>query len=543
MDYTYCRIYASLFIIITFITLVRLEKIIEIIDLLQNMPLPKAHRLRKIANAKNAANFNSHHTPENVTLRHPEILKTKNHTGRRAIAFRSILEFVDETNKHSRVCKKYKLELDKEVQTGLSSRISFKCLCGWKSALESDHSTTSLPVNMALVWGCQNSAVGRDSAMGLMTALDFSTPSAPTFFGLQTECKTDILRSLEKEMALAANEEKKLAIASEKFVVVEGVEYPAIRVVLDGGWSKRTYGHGYNANCGAAVIIGARTGKVLHLGTRIKTCLQCSINQRSGNAKAHECEKNWTGSSTAMESSIILEGFQSSRYKHGLVYSSFVGDGDSSVHSTIQYVYPGLEVKKIECLNHVVRNFKTKLFDISKNVVKGRDAEKIPLDERKVFNCHFPRFEISIRKAVNYYQDKKTDDSWRELAEDIKNIPMHVFGDHSKCKMYFCKYLTPDELEENLVPQVSKMKFWKPLQQALNRLCVLSKSLVEKETSNKAECFMSIANKFMEGKRKNWGQGYMYRLKMASTVFSYNNTRFWIGKAYRLAFNKKPSDC
>jgi len=225
------------------------------------------------------------------------------------------------------------------------------------------------------------------------------------------------------------------------------------------------------------------------------------------------------------------------------VYSSFVGDGDSSVHSTIQYVYPGIEVKKIECLNHVIRNFKTKLFDISKNVVKGQDAEKIPLAERKIFNGQFSRFEISVRKAVNYYQDKKNNDSWKELAEDIRNLPMHVFGEHSKCKLYFCKYINSDQVEENLVPQVSKMKFWKPLMQALNRLCTLSKSLVVKETSNKAECFMSIANKFIEGKRKNWGQGYMYRLKMASTVFSFNNSRFWIGKAYRLAYNKEPSDC
>jgi len=246
------------------------------------MPLPKAHRLRQIASVKRAANFNPHNISyEDVSSRHKESLKIKNSTGRRAIAFRSILDFVDATNWHSRACKQYKLELDKEVQIGLRCRISFKCLCGWKAGLESDHGTTTLPVNMALVWGCQNSAVGRDSAMGLMTALDLTTPSAPTFFGLQTDCKTDILFALDKEMALAAEEEKKLAVASEEFIDVEGVQYPAIRVVLDGGWSKRTYGHGYNANCGVAVIIGARTGKVLHIGTRTKTCLQCTKNQQS----------------------------------------------------------------------------------------------------------------------------------------------------------------------------------------------------------------------------------------------------------------------
>ncbi|XP_049819332.1 uncharacterized protein LOC126264655 [Aethina tumida] len=38
-----------------------------------------------------------------------------------------------------------------------------------------------------------------------------------------------------------------------------------LKEVRYGGWSKRSYGHTYNANSGAAVIIGKTTGKVLFM--------------------------------------------------------------------------------------------------------------------------------------------------------------------------------------------------------------------------------------------------------------------------------------
>ena len=35
-----------------------------------------------------------------------------------------------------------------------------------------------------------------------------------------------------------------------------------------------------------------------------------------------------------MESDIILEGFKAAEQQHGVYYINFIGDGDSSVHST-----------------------------------------------------------------------------------------------------------------------------------------------------------------------------------------------------------------
>ena len=57
---------------------------------------------------------------------------------------------------------------------------------------------------------------------------------------------------LAKSMAEAGAEEKRLA--KERGDYHEGV--PAVTVIIDGGWNKRSHKHSYNANSGVAMIIG-----------------------------------------------------------------------------------------------------------------------------------------------------------------------------------------------------------------------------------------------------------------------------------------------
>lgn len=81
----------------------------------------------------------------------------------------------------------------------------------------------------------------------------------------------------------------------------------------------------------------------------------------------HQCFKNWNGTSTGMESTIILEGFCRSIEMHNLKYLKLVGDGDSSVYHKITSTRPygNVMVEKVECTNHLLRNFFKKLRDIT----------------------------------------------------------------------------------------------------------------------------------------------------------------------------------
>lgn len=85
-------------------------------------------------------------------------------------------------------------------------------------------------------------------------------------------------------------------------------------------------------------------------------------------AKEHECYRNYSGASTAMETDIVVQGFQSSEEMHGLQYLLYIGDGDSSVFANLRKnVTYGDKIKKIECKNHVVKNYTKALYKVTNN--------------------------------------------------------------------------------------------------------------------------------------------------------------------------------
>ena len=47
---------------------------------------------------------------------------------------------------------------------------------------------------------------------------------------------------------------------------------PTITVVCHGAWSKRSNRHSYNASGGVAIIVGQRSGRLLHVEVRSKSC-------------------------------------------------------------------------------------------------------------------------------------------------------------------------------------------------------------------------------------------------------------------------------
>ena len=52
------------------------------------------------------------------------------------------------------------------------------------------------------------------------------------------------------------------------------------------------------------------------------------------------CFRNWNGSSPAMETDIVVEGFRQAESTHGVRYKRLVGDGNSSVLTSIHQRVP-----------------------------------------------------------------------------------------------------------------------------------------------------------------------------------------------------------
>ena len=71
---------------------------------------------------------------------------------------------------------------------------------------------------------------------------------------------------------------------------------------------------------------------MLHIGVRNKFCTACTRNIP---IDKHVCFRNWNSSSSEMEADIILEGFINAERVHGVRYTQFIGDRDSSVYPTL----------------------------------------------------------------------------------------------------------------------------------------------------------------------------------------------------------------
>lgn len=200
----------------------------------------------------------------------------------------------------------------------------------------------------------------------------------------------------------------------------------------------------------------------------------------------HRCYKNWDGSSSGMESDIIVEGFLKSVEMYGVKYARFVGDGDSNVHKKLldSRPYLNITVEKIECKNHLFRNMCNKIRDL----VRDKKFGNIAL--RKIIGSEMLRLRLDIATAIKYRKNENTSEQKKIIAlrEDIINAPFHVFGQHEKCASYFCD----KEDEKNNVPILKPSGLFGKIMEIVGCLADHSKSLLKDVNNNVVEKYNSI---------------------------------------------------
>lgn len=223
-----------------------------------------------------------------------------------------------------------------------------------------------------------------------------------------------------------------------------------------------------------------------------------------------------------MEADIILEGFKVCQEQEARFYK-LIADGDSTTYKILRdlriYKDPDLFIEKLECVNHLFRNFRSKFRCLNK----------------------VTKFDCSLRKHVN---PSKGNDickgircaakHWREanipfsekinnLESDVMNAPSHYFGVHTNCKSYFCNNTTEIAALDNL-----KLLKEDGLYYEVMNLCQVyfagnAKSLLANYTNNAAEEFNNIVAKYIGGKRINYSLGRSYSARVACAVVQYNS--------------------
>lgn len=419
---------------------------------------------------------------------------------------------------------------------------------------------------------------GQRSFNEIMASINVPGISKPTFNRIETQLGKKWETILSEEIIKAGQEEKRLAKERNDFF--KGI--PAITVIIDGGWSKRSHKHSYNAKSGMAIIIGKETNKLLYLGIRNKFCSICTISQNKNvSPPKHTCYKNWSGSSSAMEADILVSGFNIAEETHGLRYMRVIGDGDSSVLSNIQQFVPvwGNMVTKVECANHAMKCYRNRLEKIVQDFpkYKGKGGLTQPAIKRLVLGA---RCAIKMHSSTN---DVAT------LRKDLRNGPSHVFNDHRHCSPTFCKVaakttesnqvvladtgvmdndsslsstidaIVTEELQQSVQlhneedeargENASLMT----IQRAGDRLVSMAPQLISNSTSNIAESFMNIRCKFDGGKffnriqrgsfqHRTYGAGLRFQLGPDWASKTWSQTTGTEPGEFRMAFGERRVD-
>ena len=356
--------------------------------------------------------------------------------GSRIVSIQLLSNLIQTVSKHSIQCEGLCKIVD-EIRHGMGSEIIVKCAkedCSFKIVFRTTSKAKGLKgynrflVNYRAVWGQMSTGGGHEKLTENMSCLNVPVMSKSAYLKIEREIGEAWHEILSEEIDMAGKEE--LSLAKEHNNMCDD-GFPFIKVVIDGGWSKRSHGHSYDAKSGVVIIIGKRTKKPLYIGLRNKFCSVCAHQRRKGEQpRKHLCFKNWEKSSREMESDALVEGFQLSEKMHGLRYLRIVGDGDSSVLKEIRTrVSYGHLVEKNECANHACKNLRSRLEKfLSENPqFKGKGR----LTAKRV------KYLVAIaRKAIKYRS--QTLDS-NGLVNDFRNAPYHVFGDHSNCIKEQCR--------------------------------------------------------------------------------------------------------
>lgn len=270
-------------------------------------------------------------------------------------------------NNHLETCPKPNFVLESESYKAMLSIFLVRCkTCGKRFTVRTENPEHKDSIRKSAVWATIAAGETHSHSEEFLAHMNIPFMCFSAFEATE-HCIYDIVQPLSaKIMEEAIEEEKKLA----KFHDEDGT--PSTTVIVDGSWPVRSYGSKYSSRSGAAVIFGIETRKVLYADTRNTFCIQCYYNDKNGVDKKHKCFVNYSGSPGSMEVDVLLSGLNYMEML-GLKAKVVCGDDDSSAFDNIKdRLRYDEDVRKAQCINHKLKNFKKKLIAVSilKNILR-----------------------------------------------------------------------------------------------------------------------------------------------------------------------------
>ncbi|KAF2890974.1 hypothetical protein ILUMI_15199, partial [Ignelater luminosus] len=151
----------------------------------------------------------------------------------------------------------------------------------------------------------------------------------------------------------------------------------------------------------------------------------------------------------------------------------------------------GRYVVKVECANRITRAFTSNMHKLANNT-------KFPIATRRLSKVTISRLSAAVRKAMQ----GSGNNSATQLCEDLKYVPQHVFGSHSKCKDEYCRRREMEE--ENFIPLLESSSILDEIKKTADSVVRKASHLTQNVTTNHAERYMSFVAKFSGEKREKY---------------------------------------
>ena len=345
---------------------------------------------------------------------------------------------------------------DENENNGMCSKLSFVCLgCGNKvnfrtSKVLPDSAGVSYEVNRRAAYAATEMGVGREAIEDFTGIMGMPPPSKNKSW--HQHCKV-VNKAAEEEFeentkTAGLNLRKTLEINIENST---GEETLDVAVSFDGTWHHR----GFTSSHGIGVIMSVDTGEVLDAVALSKDCSTCLHNPNADSEwmEAHkqsgECEINFDGPSTSMETEACRILWSRSIEKHNMRYTKLLSDGDNKTQSylndELQPYGSDIKVDKHECVNHVNKRMGTglrKLRKESKVVTGGRGGltddliKKLGKHYRNAIikNCTTSKNETDISKSIKNMEKGVL----ASLYHSVYN--KNPASQHKYCPVDWCQY-------------------------------------------------------------------------------------------------------
>ena len=283
----------------------------------------------------------------------------------------NLLEYLSCPNPN---CKSSKLTFSNSSKSGLAIQFRVECLnCGaefkdWSSPKPSKR----FDVNMRSVLACKEVGIGYSKLTNFLAILNVTEPMHhSTYIEIGDEIRIASIEAAEDCMSRAADVIKEQTV-DQPSTSAEG--FPRRTISQDGTWQKR----GHSSHNGVSSAIDFDTGLVLDFQVISNWCQACTNGPSPDDPGYDEwfthhkfkCQKNFDGSSNAMEAEAAKLMWERSVRKRGIEYGTMLCDGDSKAFQSARAVC-GYPVEKEDCINHIAK----RMFNALDNLKKSNKSQ------------------------------------------------------------------------------------------------------------------------------------------------------------------------